>query len=689
MLVNDDVPSIFGGVSQQAAAIRAGDKLEKQDNAYPAPSTGLGKRPPTEHIAKLFAGSPNADALLHWINRDAAEQYAVYLTASTIRVFRKSDGVEMTVSAPSGYGYLSTATVPRRDLICRTVADYTFVVNRLKVPAMDSATVGGTLTGTVQTFSALPGGAATGDVYKVEGTDTTRFDDYYVVKTAAGTWQETRAPGSDQYKFDASTMPHRLIKTGATTFTFEPITWVERLVGDATSNPPPSFIGSAIRDIFFYGNRLGLVRGEGVTLSQAADPLNMWLETMTAELDSDPIDTDADGDETVDMLYATTFTTELITFARNGQQFRLVSGEILNAKTARLRPVTKFEAAAEARPLGLGRNLYFAVDRGAYAGLREYFVSPTTITNDAAEVSDVVPRYAPSGVFHLTGTTTEDTVCILTTGDRSRIYVYKSAWNGEEKIQSAWSRWTLGTGDVILGAEFYGADLFLAVSRAGTTPGLYLERLQLRPGITDCQDAAGTEFLIHLDRKTSVTGSYNVGTDVTTWTLPYAPTDTTQCVLSGSGWGTRRGNALDVEVSGASVTATGDWSASSATFGQRFMYSIKPSPIFQRDRNGQPKSGGRLQILRLLVRFSRSGRLKAIVRPPGRDAREYQFAGKVLGSYSFVLGRVSLTDDVVAIPVMTENDKMDVEIQDDSYLPLFLQTIGWEGNLVHRARRLS
>jgi hypothetical protein len=73
-------------------------------------------------------------------------------------------------------------------------------------------------------------------------------DDYYVEFQAydgvrgRGNWQETVARNVST-GLDASTMPHELVNTGPTTFTFGPITWAARRAGDDATSPIPSFIG--------------------------------------------------------------------------------------------------------------------------------------------------------------------------------------------------------------------------------------------------------------------------------------------------------------------------------------------------------------------------------------------------------------------------------------------------------------
>ncbi len=90
-------------------------------------------------MAKLGSGL-STSAYFHLINRDQTERYIAVITASNIRVFGL-DGVEKTVAAPSGWGYLSGVTDPSAQLKAVTVADYTFIVNRTRTVASDLAIV--------------------------------------------------------------------------------------------------------------------------------------------------------------------------------------------------------------------------------------------------------------------------------------------------------------------------------------------------------------------------------------------------------------------------------------------------------------------------------------------------------------------------------------------------------------------
>ena len=85
--------------------------------------------------------------------------------------------------------------------------------------------------GVVDDLDDLPIKGYEGFIVKVQGSQATRYDDYYVKFTinkdyatlgefGDGVWKETVAPGI-QYKFDEATMPHVLIRKEDGSFTFQ------------------------------------------------------------------------------------------------------------------------------------------------------------------------------------------------------------------------------------------------------------------------------------------------------------------------------------------------------------------------------------------------------------------------------------------------------------------------------------
>lgn len=143
-LVGQEIKNLIGGISQQPDNLRFSEQGETQINGFSSETDGLQKRPPSVMVKKLFTHKPDGTnpgigngekPLLHLINRDSTEQYYVMFTGSDndstkpIRVFDLS-GNEKVVNGDLSY---ALSSMPREDLRCITIADYTFVVNKNKV----------------------------------------------------------------------------------------------------------------------------------------------------------------------------------------------------------------------------------------------------------------------------------------------------------------------------------------------------------------------------------------------------------------------------------------------------------------------------------------------------------------------------------------------------------------------------
>lgn len=136
-LLSTSITNLFNGVSQQPAELRDPSQAAVQMNAVSSPAYGLRKRPGTTHVAKIGAEASNP--VVHFINRDRDEQYAVVASNGAIEVYDAQTGAKVQVTTPDGVDYLKCGN-PQDDLRLVTVADYTFVVNT-KRPVQLSASL--------------------------------------------------------------------------------------------------------------------------------------------------------------------------------------------------------------------------------------------------------------------------------------------------------------------------------------------------------------------------------------------------------------------------------------------------------------------------------------------------------------------------------------------------------------------
>lgn len=539
---------------------------------------------------------------------------------------------------------------------------------------------------TVASFTSLPTVATNNFSIGVTNSPGSESDNYYVQFTTngatamgEGAWNECAQQGL-LTTLDAATMPFTLIRNVDDTFTFKKVVWVTRSAGDDLSAPVPSFIGATINETFFYKNRLAFCSDDNVILSGVGKYFNFFKTTVTTAVGDDPIDAPVNHTKVSTINHATPFDSEVWLFS-DQTQFRLTGSPTLTAKTISILPITEFESTSACKPVSAGRRMTFGIEKGQYNGVREFATDAVTANKDAVDVAGHVPKYIPAGLFKMTVSTVEDMLVCLTTGDRTSLYVYKYFWAGQEKLQSAWFKLPLGDAStVIIGAEFIQTYLYLSIQRSD---GVYYERMDFSPGAVD----ANVLYVTCLDRRiteaacTSVT--YNAGTDLTTYTLPYVITGTMKIVTRS------------VSAGGASKTYTnpttttlclkGDTTALHVWLGQTYKRRYILSTIYMRERTTASNSGttvildGRLQVRNVRFLYAKTGYFQVTVTPRYRTPRVYTFTGQILGAGSNLVGKVNTPDGEFAAPVLSKNDQVTIEVSSESHLPMHLLGAEWAG----------
>ena len=782
-LISNSIPNLLNGVSQQPDTVKLPNQATIQENGLSDIITGLGKRPPTEHIAKL-----NTDTLtnskVHIINRDSNEQYAVLVNNQSIKVYDLV-GNNKSVVTPDGLTYL-TSTNPQQDFNLVTVADYTFIVNKTKTVAksgslstarpdeaifyvkngqykttyeinIDGSNVAsfqtldnssssnassittdniateltndlnsnlsgytivrdgsiiyvkknsGTFTAEVSdglggdglilvkdktnSFADLPYKGYTGFVVEIVGDGGTEFDNYFVQWDGTA-WVETVKDGLDN-SFDTSTMPHLLIRTADGNFRFckadgssytvsatsytEP-EFASRTVGDETTSPDPTFVGRKINDIFFYRNRLGFLSDENVIFSKAGKFFTFWATTVTTAVDDDMIDLAVSHNKVSILKYAVPFNEQLVLFS-DQSQFTLDAEEVLSAKTVSINQTTEYEIDDGVKPIGLGQNIYFGISRGSFAGVREYYVNADTEIKDALDTTVNLPRYISGGLNGLKGSSSENTLFAFASGERNSLFVYKYYFDaGTKALQRSWSKYKFVDTDVLLDGDCIQNYLYMVIKRAD---GTYLEKLNLKTNEVD----TGLSFPVLLDRKTSLTGSYDSATNKTTFTLPYQETNSMDVVLGGSWSSTQKGRNIPISsTTSTTVVVDDDYSANPVLVGRKYTFKYQFPTFFVREQkatgNATSVNTGRLQLKKMSIIFGDTGFFEVNLTPLARTTSVYKFTGQVLGSSTFTIGQPNLESGTFKFPIQCKNTDTVIFISSDSYLPCNFLSAEWEG----------
>jgi hypothetical protein len=101
----------------------------------------------------------------------------------------------------------------------------------------------------------------------------------------------------------------------------------------------------------------------------------------------------------------------------------------------------------------------------------------------------------------------------------------------------------------------------------------------------------------------------------------------------------------------------------------------------------QPVGMGRLQLRRMSLTFSNTGYFRVEVTPQYRETYSYTFSGRVVGSGQKILGSIALETSTFNFPIQAKNDKVTIEIVNDTFLPCAFLSAEWEGFFVIRSRR--
>ena len=526
----------------------------------------------------------------------------------------------------------------------------------------------------VQEFSDLPLYGPDGTVIKVIGTDNTAFDDYYVkfhkgtYASTQGVWKECIAPNTP-VGLKASTMPHIIVRNNDGTFTLQRATWDERKAGDVASNPPPSFVGQKIEQMFFHRNRMGILTAENAVLSESGGFFNFYRTTMTALLDTDPIDVAAAHVKVSLLKHAVPFQDVLLLFS-DRTQFRLTGDELLTPKSVSIRPLTELDSAPKVAPVVSASSVYFPATTGGSTQVYEYFMDKQFETADADAVSAHAASYIPGDVRRLVASPSLDLILVLTDAEPSSLYLYKYYWNGQEKLQSAWCRWLFDGATRIVDVGFDKTDLVLILVRNGRW---FMERIA-------CE--SGQHEMFHLDRRTVPTTSYDPIADRTTYTFPYNPES---CILVTSPADATPGEELKVE--DRTTTALICNGPPRSTYGGRVVRSrYRFSPFFVRQENGV-RQDGRLQIRHLRIAHTDTAYYTVEVTPIGRPTQVYIFSSRQVDDPETRVSEMHVEDGNFSVPVLSRNDRVTIDIVSDTWAPCAFTGAEWRGTFNKGSRQ--
>ena len=229
--------------------------------------------------------------------------------------------------------------------------------------------------------------------------------------------------------------------TARALFTCDTINWNTRISGDEITNPAPDmFLNTQkIRDVVFSQDRLFLASGQYLVSSQSGDLFNFFNEVASNVTESDPVKVVLTANKVTTADFVIPYRTSLLVFTFSGQHFD-VSWEGSLSPTSVRSSQSNDQQCLSTRPIAIDGRIYYLSERGSYAQVNEYYYDDSVVQNIAMNITIQCPTFIPIGIREMC-TIKSEGVLILLPDNASSLYAYRWYWTGNQKEQSAWTRY--------------------------------------------------------------------------------------------------------------------------------------------------------------------------------------------------------------------------------------------------------
>jgi hypothetical protein len=559
----------------------------------------------------------------------------------------------------------------------------------------------------VDNVSKLPPESTNGRVVKI--TNYAGAEDDYYVTYKNGEWKESAAPNVST-GFDPNTMPHELVAISDTEFTFGPIDWKERIAGDDTTNPEPSFVGKTINCTFFYNNRFGMLSEDNVIMSVANDPYNFWAKSALTQVDSDPIDVQATSVKPTKLFAVLPCPQGLQLFARR-QQFLMVSGQdsILTPSNVTIRGQSNYEMNDRIEPQDMGTRDVFISKVPGYTraftmqqrGIEE---TPTVI-----DISKTVSEWLPNTIDHM-GSSPQNSFLALGSRNYNHLYIYKFYNNGDQDLFQSWVRWDM-PGKIqafsVMNDMLYGIsrqanqyvvgvvsinDISLGVQTNPNIPSTPCLDMYTRPDVTYDEVTNKTTFTVgykHVEGKEPIM----------VWVPNSQGPIPMEDIFALAGVYDYRphndaeqapGYWTPIDVDGDNFSMRGDWTEykDNIIVGYKFDYEVELPKVYY-DRSGDGTATdytASLTVGRVKFSVGKTGAVTFKLKAKGSD--EWVDIQHVTDAdYYEANGSPVVEERQFTVPIHQRNMNFNLKVTSDLPYPVSLVSMMWEGNYSPRFYR--
>lgn len=315
---------------------------------------------------------------------------------------------------------------------------------------------------------------------------------YYKFVPGKQAWLECAGPELVEgvaYRNPVSTITNTPIAIGLSggVWTVRATSWEGRSAGDSTSNPLPNWVGAGITGMGTYQGRLVLLSGPYVTMSASSKPKRFLRTTVTTLVDSDPIQVSSTAASASTYTHCIQFQKDLLVFGKGTQSVIPSNNQAITPRTATVVVIGEYTFDGVAPPISLLNSVVISRPNNAdYSGFAE--VKPTGAVASLYAIEDATPHlpaYFRGTIPFSAVSLSSGTAVFGSSVDTSSLYVHQFIWNGPDKVQQAWHKWT------------FPLQLCTAyMSRGYLYVAAYVPNIRIPPGTPGIPGTVGTAVRI-------------------------------------------------------------------------------------------------------------------------------------------------------------------------------------------------
>ena len=546
----------------------------------------------------------------------------------------------------------------------------------------------------VNDVTSLPTACKNGYILKVVNSQDTVVDDYFLKfygengRDGEGHWEECQKPGQ-KVQINPDTMPQVLTRTNATTMTIGPYSWAEKEVGTEFTNKNPSFVsttaelaagnGRRINKVLFHRNRLVMLSGSNIILSQPDDLGNFWNKTALTFSGIDRIDISCSSSGPNSLVDGIEMNTGLVLFSSTSQFLFATDSDILDPKTAKVFSLSNYTFDAQTPPFSLGTSIGFVTTQGRYSRFYEMSGIAREGEPDVVDQTKSMPRFLPQSL-NMIDNSRENTIILFTAKNSNIVYAFKYFDAGEKRLQGAWFRWSFPhpiLHHYVLNNRYYLVDTqgnlsFLVLNEA------LVNSLRLTNSATD-------EFIINLDNNSVIDKSnlsFDSSTNKTSFSLP-SRFNSGKAAAINIETNDDRGRYQIIDGSpGGTCTVDGDWTATDMVIGEQYeMKVVLPTiyPTSVKANRVVSDTTSSLTLHRIKFNFGDVGQFNTTLTRVGKTDFTDTYSSAILDGY--LANRAPYLEECIrTIPVYERNTNVSITLSSTHPSPATLQSMSWEGD---------